>query len=308
MKRDKVFEGINSVMTTQFTKSGELDLEATQRHAEYFARAGVSAVILTGSVGECANMTDAERVQVWQAVRDVVKQELYVIGATNHTSTRSAIALAQEAEQLGLDGIMNLSPYYWPSARGEHLRHYEALTKATELPILLYNNPGVTQDCLSPSFLRELSDMDHITAIKQTGSLVIMEDMLRIAGDKIMILNGEGELYEPFPTIMGCPGVCSALSNFLAPITVEIYALAKAGKYEESMALRRELVNPITDYIFNPEIMSTWQAVAAYKHIEFKMGYSNGAMRPPAYALEPQHKEAVDRILIETGLLKRNAV
>lgn len=295
-----IFKGVFAIMTTPFEKSGEIDYGILREKARFLIKIGADGLIPTGSVGECFTLTNEEKIKIWENVLEEANGEVPVLGSTNHTCTNTAKALCESAEKIGLDGVMNLPPYYWPVNDKVILRHYGILNDAISIPIMVYNNLKVTGIDMSPGLINSLAELDNIKAIKETTPYFQkLEQVFRLVGEKISVFNGLSVLNEPYATMMGCQGMNDPLINFLGPTIIAIKKYAIEKKYDEAFQLKRLAVSPITDYIFS--FSTSINTVAAYKYIEFKLGMlPNCIMRIPGYELTEEQKETIDTILINT--------
>lgn len=294
------FTGVFAIATTPFTDSGSLDLEALGKKTEFLIKCGVEAIVPTGSVGECSALTDDERVEVWSAVKEAAQGRVGVIASTIHTATGHAIRLSLEAERLGLDGIMNMPPYYWALTDDAYLAHFQQLSAACSLPIMMYNNVNVTRVDMSPELIDRIADVPNVQAIKETTPrLLKLEQVLDRAGDRIAVLNGMSVFHEPYAAMMGCPGMVDPFANFLGPTTSRIWRLSKQGDYEGALDLKRKAVSPITNFLFG--MRSVPDIIAAYKYVERSLGLLPCARcRPPIFDISDAEKAELDRLLEQT--------
>ncbi len=294
------FEGVFAIMTTPFDASGEIDFEALTKKTEYLIECGMDGLIPTGSVGECSALTDSERVEIWKAVQQVAGTRVAVVGSTIHTATGHATRLSEEANKIGLDAVMNMPPYYWALTDDAYVSHFRHLSDAVSIPIMAYNNVNVTRVDMSPQLIARIAGVKNVKAIKETTPrLLKLEQVLQMAGDKIAVLNGMTVFHEPYATIMGCPGMVDPFANFLGPTTVAIRKFAEEGEYQKALELKKTAVAPIANYLFG--MPSVPDIIAAYKHLEFRLGLLPCAYcRPPILDVSEATKEELDKLLEET--------
>lgn len=292
-----MFKGTITIMTTPFTESGDIDIDQIQKDTEYFIDIGVNMVVATGSIGEVCNLSDEERVLIWKTVKKTARNRIPVFAATIHTGTTPAIKISKKAHEIGMDGIMNMAPYYWALSDDEILNHYEKLDRAINIPIMIYNNVNVTRRDLSPGLIRRIGELENVKAIKETTpSLWKLEQVVRIAGDTLDVCNGLSVMHEPYATIMGCPAMVDPFTSFLGPITVKIHDLSVKGMYKEAYELKKKSVVPIIDYLFS--FASVGQIISAYKYISFKEGLrKNTVIRPPLKEIDDEKKRKIDELL-----------
>ena len=298
MKGNWEFKGVFAIMTTPFTQTGELDLKGIAEKTSYLIDIGMSGLIPTGSVGECAAMTHDEMFEVWRVVQESAGGRLPVIAGAIDTSTNLAIMLSKRAEDLGLDGVMNMPPFYWALSEEAILRHYQALNDAISIPIMLYNNVNVTRIDMSHSLIGKLAELKNVQGIKE-GTLRAekLEKVVRSVGDRISVMSGWSVLYEPYATLIGCPAMVDPFANFLGPTTLVIRKYAEEGQYAKAFDLKKKAVSPITDFIFS---FSIPQIIAAYKYMEYKIGISTSPVTRVGFELTNQQKQILNQLLEET--------
>ena len=161
-----MFEGLTVAMVTPFRK-GELDLEATARLVEFQLEGGVECLVVSGSTGEAATCSVEERRTLWRFVRERVRGRIPVVAGTGTNSTSESITLSRMAEDLTLDGVMLVTPFYnKPTPKGQ-IAHFSAVAKATRLPVILYNVPGRTGTNTTPDVFEKLDGIANLVAIKE---------------------------------------------------------------------------------------------------------------------------------------------
>ncbi len=273
---DKIL-GVYAVACTAFDEDGNFDETVYRRHIRYLIdTCKVHGIIPAGSTGEFAFMTCEERAQVVKAAIDEVANKVPVFAGAAACATRETIRYCHQAEQLGADGVMVVSPYYGHLSQEELYQHYAAVAENTDLPIILYNNPGASGSDVLPETIARLADFDRITAVKEsTGVMQRVTDIMRLCGDKVQVVCGCDTLaLEMFA--MGVEGWVAAPANVIGKQCVDLYELAVVKK---DTVKARELyykVLPVND-LFE----STGQYVQLAKAGLELMGMSIGKPRPP---------------------------
>ncbi len=269
--------GVYAVTCTAFDTNGNFDEKAYRRHIRYLLdTCKVHGIIPAGSTGEFAFMTCEERTQVVKTAIDEVAKEVPVYVGAAACSTRETISYCQQAEQLGADGVMVVSPYYGHLNQEELYQHYAAVAQNTNLPIILYNNPGASGSDVLPETIERLSNFERIQAVKEsTGIMQRVTDIMLRCGDNVQVLCGCDTLVlEMFA--MGVEGWVAAPANVVGKQCVDLYELAVV---EKDFSRARELyykVLPVND-LFE----STGQYVQLAKAGLELMGRSIGKPRPP---------------------------
>lgn len=156
------WNGVYPAATTQFAIDGSLDLDATARHLDYMIQAGISGLILLGSVGENTALEYEEKLTVLRAMREVVDGRVPVLSGVAENTTRLACRFAQDAEKIGIDGLMVLPAMIYKADSREAIAHFRAVAQSTSLPIMIYNNPVAYYVDVTPPQFAELAVEDNI--------------------------------------------------------------------------------------------------------------------------------------------------
>lgn len=295
-----VFKGIVVSLTTPFDSAGAFDADIMKRKVDFVLDAGIDGAFLaTGSVGECFSLSEEERIEIWKCTLRYINGRVPFIAGTNHTSTQMACYLAERAEELGADAVLNLAPYYWPLDEEAIYKHYKAIREATKLPLLIYNNPGVTGVDLSICLLKRLAKLGNVGFKDCTTDIVKLEALIRELKDKVPILHGRNEFYAPYGYLMGADGFTSVTANWAPSIVKKLDDLQREGKFVDALVLRQQMITPLYESFAG---LSVHQVIEAYKFVESLVGIPTGHARPPAYELEPERKERIRKVVETIGL------
>jgi len=287
-----MFRGLMVAMVTPF-KNGALDLDATDRLVEYMLTGGVEGLVVSGSTGEAATCSLDERRALWAFVRDRARGRVPVVAGTGTNSTADSIANTKIADELGLDGVMLVTPYYnKPQPRGQ-AEHFATVAKSTKLPVVLYNVPGRTATNTLPDVFEKVQDVANIVAVKEaSGSL---DQAAAIAArTRLTVLSGDDSLTLPMIAV-GAEGVISVAGN-VAPR--EMRALcdhARAGRAAQALEVHRRLM-PLFKALFvesNP---------APVKFLLSAMGISANELRLPLVPCEAVTEKLVLAAAASAGL------
>ncbi len=299
----KQYRGVFAVIFTPFDEKGDLDEAALRRHIRYLLdECGVHSIIPTGSTGEFAFLSEAERLRVMDITLDEVDKRVPVYIGAAACSTRETIYYAQRAEQAGADGVMVVSPYYGSLSQDELYEHFATLARNISIPIILYNNPGTSGSDMLPPLIARLAEFDNIAAVKESsGVMQRVSEIMRLCGDKIEVLCGCDTLVlEMFQ--MGVEGWVAAPANLIGELCVELFNLAVEQK---DFAKAKELyfkVLPLTD-LFE----SSGKYVQLAKAGLEMRGMPIGKPRMPLLPPDPQLLERLREILASLHLLKSAA-
>ena len=211
-----IFKGSMTALITPF-KNGKIDEKTLVKIVRHQIESGTDALVPVGTTGESPTLSFKEHERVIELVIDAANGEVPVIAGTGSNSTDEAIQLTRFAKKAGADGALMVTPYYNRPTQEGLFRHYQAVAKAVDIPIVLYNVPGRTGSVLMPETVARLSKIPTITAIKEaTGSMDQASHILSICG--ITVLSGDDSLTLPLMA-MGAKGVISVASNVI-PETV----------------------------------------------------------------------------------------
>jgi 4-hydroxy-tetrahydrodipicolinate synthase len=205
--RDMRLGGILTAMVTPFTADGELDEDGAGRLIRHLLDNGSDGLVLAGSTGEAATMTDEEKVRLWE-IGVAESGDAPVIAGTGTYDTRHSVELTERAHEAGVDAMLVVTPYYVKPNRRGIKAHYEAVASATDRPIVAYNIPSRTATDMPNDLLAELAQIDNIAAVKQAR----YEDMAAIEG--MDLLAGNDDVLAKVMDLGGTGGICVA-SNLI---------------------------------------------------------------------------------------------
>jgi 4-hydroxy-tetrahydrodipicolinate synthase len=290
-----MFEGTHVAVVTDF-KDGRLNVDGFSRLASVLIAGGVNGLVPVGCTGEAATLTPEERISIIKAALAArgSQRGVSVIAGTGTNSTVSTIELSRAAEDLGVDGIMLITPYYNKPTQSGLMRHYETVARAVKIPIVLYNVPGRTGVNMLPETVAELAKIDNIVAVKEaSGSL---DQASRIAATTdITILSGDDSLTLPMMAV-GAKGVVSVAAN-VAPAAVS--RMVKAfleGRIDEARAMHLRLL-PLFHVLF---VETNPGPVKAAVEIQ---GLCTGEMRLPLVPVGEATRQKVMKVLADLGLM-----
>jgi len=198
-----VIGGILTAMVTPFGSGGELNEDATARLIHHLLDNGSDGLVLAGSTGEAATMTDDEKIRLWE-IGVAESGGATVIAGTGTNDTRHSIELTERAAEAGADAVLVVTPYYVRPNRRGIKAHYEAIAAATDLPIVAYNIPSRTATDMPNDLLAELGQIDNVVAVKQAR----YEDMAAIDG--LDLLAGNDDVLARTMDLGGAGGILVA--------------------------------------------------------------------------------------------------
>lgn len=235
------WRGVFPAVTTKLQANGELDVVAIKAGLERLIEGGVSGVVMMGMVGENASLTPEEKVKVLQVAVETVAGRIPVISGVAETNTKSAIAFAQKAQSIGVQGLMVFPALTYRSDDRETIEFYRAVARSVDIEILLYNNPRGYGVDLTPDVLDVLKTEKNITAIKEeTYDTTRVTDLFIRFGDRYNVVCGVDNLILE-SVALGAVAWVSGMANALPRESVDLLNLAVNGEWEQARELYRIL-------------------------------------------------------------------
>jgi 4-hydroxy-tetrahydrodipicolinate synthase len=233
------WKGVFPAATTQFHNDQSLDLAGTTEHVERLLRAGVHGMIVLGTVGENCSLEYREKLDILRATVERVAGRVPVLSGVAECSTALACRFTSDAKKAGVDGLMVLPGMVYKSDPRETMTHFRAVAKATDLPILCYNNPVSYGVDLTPAMFAELADEPRFVAIKESSENVRrITDLKNLCGDRYLLFCGVDDLVLE-SIVLGAVGWVSGLVNAFPEENRLLWDLATNGKYEEALRVYR---------------------------------------------------------------------
>jgi 4-hydroxy-tetrahydrodipicolinate synthase len=246
-----LFCGCATALATPF-RQGELDRDGFLRLLRHQLEGGADALVVCGTTGESPTLTDAEKKWLFTAaVREAkaARRPIPVIAGTGSNNTRRACELSRLAADCGADGLLVVTPYYNKASEAGLLGHYEAVTAATPLPVLVYHVPSRTGCRLTPETCRRLSENPRIAGIKDaTGDISFTARVAALCGRALPVYGGNDDQTLPILSLGGL-GVISVVSNLYPAAVSRLCRLWREGKCAEAAALQLALL-PLCDALF----------------------------------------------------------
>ena len=233
-----IFKGSAVALVTPFTKDNKVDFDKLGELVEYQIANGTDAIVSCGTTGEANTMTDEEQLATIKYVVEKVNKRVPVIAGSGSNDTMHSVNLSQEAEKLGVDALLIITPYYNKANKAGLKRHFETIANSVKLPIILYNVPGRTCVNISPSLIVELAKIDNIVAVKEaSGDLGQVAEIASLVPDDFAIYSGNDDTILPLLSLGG-QGVISVLGNVCPQETHDLVAKFFEGDIEGSRKLQ----------------------------------------------------------------------
>lgn len=233
------WKGVYPAVTTQFNRDESLDLEKTARHIEQVIESGVSGLVMLGSLGENNMLLPSEKQAVLKCALEVSNGRVPVLTGVSELSTGIAVDFVKESEKNGIDGFMLMPAMVYPADKDEAVYHFRTVAAATELPIIVYNNPLAYKVDLSPETMLELSDVKNFVAIKESsGDPRRTTDLFNTVGDRYAVFAGVDDLIFECAAL-GAVGWIAGIGLAYLKENQRLWDLMMEGKWEEARALYR---------------------------------------------------------------------
>jgi 4-hydroxy-tetrahydrodipicolinate synthase len=284
-------------MVTPFSADGTVNYDVAERLAVHLAENGTDTIVVCGTTGESPTLSWDEEFELFRVVQKAVSGKAKVMAGTGSNSTSEAILATQKAHTLGLDGSLQVVPYYnKPPQEGLYL-HFKAIAAAVpDMPIMLYNVPGRTGQSLAPETVVRLAEVSNIVAIKEaSGSLDQASDIRRSTPPEFGIYSGDDSLTLPILAIGGC-GVVSVASHLTGNLLQKMIQHFESGQVSQASQIHAQLL-PLFKALFltaNPIPLK-----AALR----SMGWEVGGCRLPLCDVPNDVVTELQRVMKELKLL-----
>lgn len=290
-----MFSGCATAIITPMKDDGAIDEEGLRQLVRFQEEKGIQAVVPCGSTGESATLGHEEHLEVIGIVVDEVKKAK-VIAGTGSNSTAEAIHLSKSAQDLGADALLSVSPYYNRPTPAGVIKHFGAISKAVDIPIIVYNIPSRTGSNINADTMLELARLPNIAGVKEaSGNINQIANIAARAPKDFVVLSGDDAMTLPAMAV-GARGVVSVASNIVPELMVQMVEAMFNGKVEEARRYNQRLL-PLYSALFletNPIPIKT--AVRL-------MGLPAGPLRLPLCEMSPQNLEGLKRVLADFKLI-----
>lgn len=284
-----LFQGCGTAIATPFNEQG-VNLKEFSKLVEEQIKHSIDAIIVCGTTGESATMTEEEKLQTIECAVKTSNGRVPIIAGTGSNNTKAVIELNKKVEKLGVDGFLIVTPYYNKTTQKGLIEHYKTIAHNTTLPIILYNVPSRTGVNILPQTCLELSKIDNIVAIKEaSGNLSQIVEIANLCRDELIIYSGNDDQIIPILSIGG-KGVISVLSNIKPKYTHEMCEYFFKGNTKEAAKMQIDAI-PLIKALFSE--VNPIPVKAALNMI----GYDYGIPRLPLIEMSEEGKEKLKKTL-----------
>ena len=288
-----LFTGSAPAIVTPFTDKC-VDYAALADQIEFQIKGGSDAIVVCGTTGEASTMPDDEHMAVIKFTVDAVKGRVPVIAGTGSNDTRHGAELSREAEAVGADGLLHVTPYYNKATQKGLYQHFKYIADSVKIPIIMYNVPTRTSLNMSPETVKALSEIDNIVAIKECN-LGQVGDIVNLCGDAMTVYTGDDNTIMPTLSLGG-KGVISVLANIIPSDTHDIVAKFFGGDIQGAVQLQLKMLNLIKAIFIEVNPIPVKAAMNL-------MGLKAGVCRLPLTEMEDKNLAVLKAEMKAYGLL-----
>ena len=291
-----IFTGAGVAIVTPFNSDETINYNKLDELLDYHCTHGTDAIIICGTTGESATMTEEEHMQCVKFAIDRVKGRIPVIAGTGSNCTRTSIDMSKEAADYGADGLLLVTPYYNKATQAGLISHYTAVAKEAKAPIIMYSVASRTGCNIEPATVAELvKNVDNIVAVKEaSGNISQVAKIMALTDGNIDLYSGNDDQIVPMLSL-GAKGVISVLSNVAPQETHDICEKFFNGDVKGSAALQLKAL-PLIEQLFcevNP--------IPVKKAMQL-MGVECGPLRMPLTEISKEHEQALAKAMKDFGI------
>ncbi len=286
----KLWQGIFPALVTPFTADDTIDFELFGKNLLAQVEAGITGVIVGGSLGEASTLTKAEKYELVKFAKQYLPDGMPVVLCIAEQSTSEAVGIAKEAEAIGASGLMVLPPMRYKADDDETVAYFSTIANSTSLPLMIYNNPVDYKIEVTLEMFDELAKIPNIHAIKEsTRDVSNVTRLFNRFGDRFKIFCGVDTLIME-EVMLGADGVVGGLVDAFPKETVAIFNLVKAGRYQEALSIYRWYL-PLLELDIHPKLVQNIKLAAS------EMGIGSEYVRAPRLVLKGAEREKVLAII-----------
>lgn len=282
-----VFGRLITALFTPFTKENEIDWPCLEANIERLIEDGNDAIVVSGTTGESPTLTQSEKLELYRFAKEKADGRIKVIAGTGSNNTIQSLELTKKAEEIGVDGVMLVAPYYnKPSQEGLY-QHFKTIAESTSLPVMLYNVPGRTSVNMTDETMARLAQLDNVVAIKEaSGDLDQIARLIAAIPDEVAVYSGDDGLTLPILSIGGA-GVVSVASHLVSREMKEMMDAYFSGDVKKAQELHIRLLP-----VFHGVFVTT--SPAPLKYAMSQKGWSKPYVRLPIVELTEEEKIKTD--------------
>ncbi|MES2821328.1 MAG: dihydrodipicolinate synthase family protein [Pseudomonadota bacterium] len=290
MNHNPSWSGVFPAVTTQFRSDLTVDLDATHRVIHNLVRDGVSGLVIGGTVGENTSLSQAEKLALVEVAKDAAAGRVPVIAGVAEFTSATASQVAREIQRVGADGIMLMPALVYSAKPFEIAAHFRSVAAQVDLPVMVYNNPPIYKNDVTPDILVSLADCDTIVCFKDSsGDTRRFVDVQNAVGDRFVLFAGLDDVVLESLAV-GAVGWVSGMSNAFPREGETLFRLARDGRLKEAMPLYQWFM-PLLHLDARPDL------VQCIKLCEALMQRGSALTRPPRLALSETERQEVETLM-----------
>lgn len=295
--KNTIFTGAAIAIITPMNADGSINYEKLGELIDFQIENHTDAVVICGTTGEASTMTDEEHLECIRFAVERTAQRVPVIAGTGSNDTSYAVELSKEAEAVGADGLLLVTPYYNKTTQSGLIAHFTAVANAVNIPIILYNIPGRTGMNMDVATVKELAKHPNIVAVKEaSGNISYAAKLIAECGDMIDVYSGNDDMIVPIMSLGG-KGVISVLSHVLPKETHDMVQLCLDNNFAEAAKLQIKYLDLINNLFIEVNPIPVKAAVNM-------MGMGAGPCRLPLCEMSQEHKVVLRASMEKHGLIK----
>ncbi len=295
--KNTIFTGAGIAIITPMNADGSINYQGLGDLIENQIANGTDAIIICGTTGEASTMTDEEHLECIGFAVEKTAGRIPVIAGTGSNDTRYAIELSKEAEAVGVDGLLLVTPYYNKTTQRGLIAHFTAIADAVNVPIILYNIPGRTGVNMEVATVKKLAEHRNIAAIKEaSGNISYAAKLIAACGDNIDVYSGNDDMVVPLVSLGG-KGVISVASHVIPKQMHDMVQYCLDNNFAEATKLQIEYLDLINSLFIEVNPIPVKEALNM-------MGVNVGPCRMPLYEMSDEHKAVLRASLEKHGLIK----
>jgi len=295
--KNTIFTGAGVAIVTPMLPDGAVDFDGLKKLIDFQIDGGTDAIIICGTTGESSTLDDDEHRAAIRCAVEHTANRIPVIAGTGSNDTKYAIELSKEAQELGADGLLVVTPYYNKCTQKGLYQHYKQIADNVNIPMILYNIPSRTGVAIDVATVEALGQHKNIVAVKEaSGNIGYTAKLAAKCGDLVDIYSGNDDMIVPIMSLGG-KGVISVLSNILPKETHQMCQYCLDNNFAEATRLQLEYLKLINTLFIevNPIPVKTAMNI---------IGLPSGPCRIPLCEMTDEHIETMKKVLAENGLLK----
>lgn len=295
--KKRIFTGAGVAIVTPMHADGSVNYEKLKELIDFQVENGTDAIIICGTTGESATLNHEEHLNVIRKAIEFTNHRIPVVAGAGSNDTSYSVVLAKEAEVMGADGLLVVTPYYNKTSQRGLIAHYNQIADSVNIPIIAYNVPSRTGTNIQPETLKEMAKHPNIVAVKEaSGNIGAVAKIKALCGDELDIYSGNDDQIVPILSLGGV-GVISVLSNVMPRQTHDICQLYLDGNVKESAALQLRLLEFINALFMDVNPIPVKEALNL-------MGMEVGECRMPLFKMSEEQIAKLSAVMKSVELIK----